>query len=107
MATTYNFPPQSRYYGVPIKVRTDEEGEQIAYLGRRFLPPASRFAQLRQHLVVEGERPDLIAAAELGDAEGFWRVADANDVMRPDELATPGRIVRITLPEGIPGTPTG
>jgi hypothetical protein len=104
--TTYNFPPTSRYYGVPIKVRTDEEGDQIPYLARRFLPSASSFAELRQHQVVEGERPDLIAAAELGDAEGFWRVADANDVMRPAELATPGRILRITLPEGIPGPPT-
>lgn len=105
--TTYNFPPTSRYYGVPIKVRTTDEGDQIPYLARRFLPAAGRFALLRLHRVVEGERPDLIAATELGDPEAFWRVADANEAMRPDELATPGRILRITLPEGIPGTPTG
>ena len=104
---TYNFPPTSRYYGVVLKVRADEEGEQVPYLARRFLPPSTAFAQLRLHRVTEGERADLIAATELGDPEGFWRIADANDAMRPDDLATPGRILRITLPEGIPGTPTG
>jgi hypothetical protein len=33
-----------------------------------------------------------------------WRLCDANGAMRPDELTeTPGRRLRITLPEGIPG----
>jgi hypothetical protein len=48
---------------------------------------------------------DTIAASELGDPEAYWRICDANDAMRPDDLATVGRALRITLPEGIPGTP--
>lgn len=106
MATTYNFPPTSRYYGIELATFTLADGEQRVYLRRRFLPPSSRFALLRQHVVGEGERVDRLAAQELGDPQAFWRVCDANDVMRPDELTdVVGRALRITLPEGIPGTP--
>ena len=105
--TTYNFPPTSRYYGIAIPSLTRVDGEQTPYLARRFLPPSDRFALLRVHPVTAGERLDIIAAAELGDPEGYWRICDANDAMRPDDLATVGRTLRITLPEGIPGTPVG
>ena len=54
--------------------------------------------------MVEGERPDTIAAAHLGDPEQFWRICDANSALHPDELvADVGRRLRITLPEGVPG----
>ena len=54
--------------------------------------------------VVAGDRLDTIAAQLLGDPELFWRIADANGAMRPDELTeTVGRKLRITLPAGIPG----
>jgi hypothetical protein len=107
MATTYNFPPTSRYYGVELATLTLADGEQRVYLRRRFLPPSSRFALLREHVVGEGERVDRLTAQELGDPQAFWRVCDANDVMRPEELTeVVGRVLRITLPEGIPGTPT-
>jgi len=49
---------------------------------------------------------DQIAAREMGDPEAFWRICDSNAAMRPDALTeTIGRRLRITLPEGIPGTP--
>src|SRR3712207_7753957 len=32
------------------------------------------------------DRLDLITARTLGDAEQFWRVADANDTMNPNDL---------------------
>ncbi len=102
----YNFPPTSRYHDTPVKTFTREDGETVAYLARRFVPPGSAFALLHIHTVREGERPDLVAAAELGDPLPFWRVCDANDVMRPDELtAHIGRRLRITLPAGIPAAP--
>jgi hypothetical protein len=104
----YNFPPTSRYYGIDIATLTDADGEQVPYLRRRFVPPSSRFALLREHVVSEGERMDVIAARELGDPEAYWRICDANDAMRPEELTeSNGRRLRITLPEGIPGTPKG
>jgi len=104
---TFDLPPASRYYGIPSATLTGPDGETaIVYLRRRLLPPVERFALLKERLVAEGDRLDHVAAAELGDPEAFWRVADANSAMRPEDLTrTPGRRLRITLPEGIPGVP--
>jgi len=104
--TTFNFPPQSRYHGIETATLSASDGPLVAYLRRRFLPAPERFSLLFEHVVTEGERLDQIAGKHLGDAEAFWRIADANAAMRPEELTeTIGRRLRITLPEGIPGTP--
>ena len=77
----------------------------VAYVRRRFLPPPERFQTLTEHTVMQGDRLDNITATYLGDPEQFWRVADANTAMQPDDLVrTEGRRLRITLPEGITGT---
>jgi hypothetical protein len=103
----FNFPPTSRYYGIATVTLARDDGEPIVHLARRFVPASGRFALLRTHTVVEGERLDVIAGRELGDAEAFWRICDSNDAMRPEDLtAVIGRRLRITLPEGIPATPT-
>lgn len=100
----YDFPPTSRYYDVETTARTEADGTVVPYLRRRLLPALDGFVLLHEHRVVEGERPDHIAAAELGDPEAFWRLCDANAAMHPDELtAEVGRSVRITLPLGMPG----
>lgn len=108
------FPYTSRYYGIEIAAL--ETGEQdlsgnpvvILYLKRRIVPQPERFATLQEHSVVDGDRPDNLAARYLGDPLAFWRICDANGVLHPEELTEPiGRRVRITLPEGIPGTPNG
>ena len=68
------------------------------------MPPPERFALLYEYRVVEGDRRDLIAAAHLGDPELWWRLADANGVLDPDDLtAFVGRRLRITAPDGMPG----
>jgi hypothetical protein len=104
----YNFSQTSRYYAVELGLLTGADGEPQPYLRRRFLPASNRFAMLREHVVVGGERLDGIAAAEIGDAEMGWRLCDANDAMQPDGLtATVGRRLRVTLPEGIPGMAGG
>lgn len=99
----FKFSPTSRYYDTPTKTLETSDGSKLVYLARRFVPQASRFATLSTHVVVAGERPDLVAGAELGDPQAFWRLCDANDAMRPDELtAEIGRRLLITLPEGFP-----
>jgi hypothetical protein len=104
MAT--NFPPTSRYYNIETVAMETPEGKTIIFLRRRFVPSAERFALLLEHTVIEGERLDNITAQRLGDPEQFWRVCDGNGAMIPDELTeTPGRRLRITLPEGIQLTP--
>jgi hypothetical protein len=98
------FPPSSRYFGLPATVLTLPDGRQAIYLRRRFIPQPERFSLLQMHTVQSGERPDHLAAEYLGDPEQFWRIVDANRLLRPEELTEePGRQVRITLPEGIQG----
>ena len=100
------FPINSRYYGIATVTLETQDGKQIVFLRRRFVPPPERFDLLTEHTVSEGERLDNITALYLGDPEQFWRVCDANGVIRPEELTeTIGRKIRITLPEGIPKTP--
>ncbi|MCI0698646.1 LysM domain-containing protein [candidate division KSB1 bacterium] len=100
------FPINSRYHDIEKAEIKDAEGKTIVYLRRRFVPPPGRFDLLQEHTMTEGERLDNITAKYLGDPEQFWRIADANNAMRPDELTqTIGRKLRITLPEGIPGIP--
>ena len=96
------FPPGSRYNGIETVKLVTAEGEEIIYLRRRFVPQPERFALLREHVVVQGDRLDNLAAQHLGDPELFWRICDANRALRPDELIEViGRRLRITLPEGL------
>lgn len=100
------FPPDSRYHGLETATWVDDEGETVTYLKRRFVPPPERFADIGEHLVADGERLDHLAHRYAGDPEQFWRLADANRAMRPEELTEEvGRRLRVTLPEGVPGAP--
>ena len=100
------FPPTSRYSGIAAAQMTLLDGTTIVYVRRRFVPPPENFALLQEHVVAAGDRLDNIAAQYLGDPQQYWRICDANRAVRPDDLtATPGRRLRITLPEGVPGAP--
>ena len=102
------FPATSRYAGVGTAVHRTPSGRPIVYLRRRFVPPADRFELLQEHRVADGDRLDRLTAQYLADPEQFWRVCDANEAMHPEELtAEVGRVLRITLPEGIPGPSHG
>ena len=97
------FPANSRYHGLRTRQIDAGDGTSIVYLERRFVPQPDRFAVIRIHVVSEGERLDNITARYLGDPELFWRIADANGVMRPDELTSrAGAEIRIALPAGVP-----
>ena len=99
------FASTSRYYGLTVENLNLPDGTAIPYVSRRFVPPPESFQTLQYHTVVQGERPDNIAASYLGDPGLFWQLCDANRAMRPDELTnTPGRTLVITLPSGITGT---
>ncbi len=98
------FPPNSRYAAVKTMTLDLPDGTTIVCLERRFVPPPERFALVRTHVVKEHERLDRIAARHLGDPELFWRLCDANRAMRPEDLEDLGTVLRITGPEGLPGT---
>jgi hypothetical protein len=100
------FPPNSRYRGIETATWTEPDGRELVFLRRRFVPAPETLAQVGEVVVSQGQRLDVIAFQQLGDAELAWRICDANRAMRPEELsATIGRRLRITLPEGIPGAP--
>jgi hypothetical protein len=102
------FPATSRYAAIDTATLEVAPGRTVVYLRRRFLPDPARLALITEHLVAEGDRLDNITAGYLTDPEQFWRVADANAAMLPDELTERvGRRLRITLPEGVPGAPDG
>lgn len=108
MTASNAFGPTSRYHLVETATWRAPDGRLIVHLRRRFSPPPERLAQIGEHTVRAGERPDTIAAAELGDPEQFWRICDANAALRPAELTQElGRRLRITLPDGIPGAGDG
>jgi len=99
------FDSGSRYYGINTATLQQPGQQPVVYLLRRFVPQPSSFQVLQEHTVVSGERPDHVAAQLLGDPTLFWRLCDANNIMRPEVLtAVPGSKILITLPEGVTGT---
>jgi hypothetical protein len=102
------FPPNSRYHTTPTATLVTPDRREITYLRRRFVPQPELFATLREFVVLQGDRLDRLAAQHLGDPEIYYRLCDANRAIRPNELTdTVGRRLRITLPEGVPGTSDG
>jgi nucleoid-associated protein YgaU len=103
------FPTDSRYYGSATLSYVSPNGQMITYLARRFVPQpgAPNFATVAQHTVRQGDRLDLLAAKYLGDPLVFWLICDANGAIQPDKLVeTPGRVLNITMPQGVPGGPS-
>jgi nucleoid-associated protein YgaU len=100
------FPADSRYYGSATLTFTTPAGQSVSYLARRIVPQPGtpNFATVSRHTVVQGDRLDLIAAKYLGDPLLFWLLCDANGALRPQDLvATPGSVLSITMPQGVPG----
>lgn len=91
----------SRYYGVPVAVTQTRDGVELRCFRRRFVPAPQQQAPTVEHLVVPGDRLDLLAERYYGDPLLAWRIADANVALDPAELvATPGRVLRIPRPDG-------
>ncbi|WP_380874670.1 hypothetical protein ACFB49_00520 [Sphingomonas sp. DBB INV C78] len=97
-----DFPPESRYHGVPVRTIAGPDGRQIAYLARRFSPDPDRFATLSVQIVPEGQRLDQAAARLIGDPEQFWALCDANGAIWPEELEVADGRIRVTLPADVP-----
>jgi hypothetical protein len=100
------FPTDSRYYGSKTLTYITGDGQTIQYLARRIVPQPGppNFATIAQHTVRQGDRLDLIAAKYFGDPIIFWLICDANGAIEPEKLVkTPGTILNITTPQGIPG----
>jgi hypothetical protein len=100
------YQPGSRYYGLALADITLADGRTVRYLRRRFLPDPSALVTTVVFRVVDGDRLDNLSARYLGDPLAAWRIADANGVLRMEEVVEEtGRRVRSTLPEGVQGNP--
>lgn len=97
------FPVTSRYYTIEVATMQTSDGRTISYLRRRFLPSGAPAIALATYTVVQGDRLDNVTARYIGDPEQFWRVCDANNAMRPDDLTAESQIghsLTIPLPQG-------
>jgi hypothetical protein len=95
--------PNSRYYGLPSLTLTLADGTTVRYFQRRLIPQPEKYAKRRQHVVIDGDRLDNLAAKFLGDPLLFWMLCDANAALDPDDLTRqPGQSIAIPLPAGIP-----
>ena len=93
------FETTSRYSGIQ-NATLNEDGKQIIYKLRRFLPQGEKLPLLVNIVVADQDRLDLIAARTLGDPELFWRVCDANNAMNPVSLTIePGTKLRVPIPQ--------
>lgn len=98
------FPLSSRYYGFETNTFTANDGTILTYLRRRWVVQPGQMEVFTEHMVKDGERLDRITAMYFSDPELFWRICDANNTLNPNELTeTAGRMLRITLPQGISG----
>lgn len=88
----------SRYAGVADLTLAAADGREVTYKKTRLVPPTAAVAG---HLVHQGERLDQLADRYFRDAELFWRIADANRALWPDELTErAGRVVLIPAAQG-------
>ena len=95
------FAPNSRYAGLPTAELTQAD-PTIKYVRRRFIPASDRGANSVSHAVGQRERLDHLAARALGDPTQYWRICDANNVLRPAELVEPpGRRIDLPLAGGL------
>jgi hypothetical protein len=95
--------PTSRYAQIATArlMRLDVDGQPrlLSYLRRRLIPPADQALTVAEHTVAAGERLDTITARYLGDPTAFWRLCDANEVLRPTELTDEiGHRIAVALP---------
>jgi hypothetical protein len=89
------FFPGSRYLNLGTTQTKRSDGTVVV---STILPLPTPAPLLGYHRRLEGQRLDLIAQHYLADATAFWRLADANNTVVPDVLATRALV-------GIPAAP--
>ena len=89
----------SRYANLETATLTTDDGREVTYVRRRFLPPLENMQIVGEVTVNDPDRLDLITARTVGAPEQFWRIGDANVALNPFDLtAVPGARVRVPAP---------
>jgi hypothetical protein len=93
------FDNTSRYANTETTTLTLEDGTEVSYVRRRFLPGGDSHTIIGQVSTVQRDRMDTVAYRSLGDPLSFWRIADANEAMDPTDLVDKaGRTLVIPMP---------
>jgi hypothetical protein len=91
------FDPDSRYSQLTPLTVAGPNGTPVQILPIRFIPETTPLMSRR---VSQGDRPDLLAYEFYKEPQLFWRIADANEAMRPAELvSTLGGLIGIPTKE--------
>lgn len=86
----------SRYEVVPTATLVTADGRAVPYKRVRFIPATEGTLPVT---VQQGDRLDLLAWRVYRDPEQFWRLCDAADAMRPEDLtAVPGTRLKAPVP---------
>lgn len=94
------FEQNSRYINIQTARLVDDNGREISYVRRRFLPRSADLPTLVKVTVTQGDRLDLLTSRTIGDPEQFWRACDASNAMNPVDLTRePGRTVTFPIPQ--------
>ena len=94
------FDHTSRYFHIETATYSVAEDRRIAYKRRRFLPQGEALPLLMELRVGRGDRLDLLTARTIGDPLQYWRLADANNAMHPEELtAEVDASLRVPVPQ--------
>lgn len=94
------FDAKSRYRDLAIRTHIEADGRERRYVARRILPDPAALRPMGHVRVTDSDRLDLMAHRHLGEPTVFWRIADANAAMHPDDLLSlAGR--RLVIPSPI------
>ncbi|HEX4274628.1 MAG TPA: hypothetical protein VHZ74_04705 [Bryobacteraceae bacterium] len=77
------FDTNSRYLGTPTYTVTDHRGRTVTVVQT---PPDPGEGLLGIHVLKQGERLDHLAFKYLNDPAGYWRIAERNEAMLPEQL---------------------
>jgi nucleoid-associated protein YgaU len=85
--------PGSRYARTPVVEPVAADGSRPRSLAARRVPGTPG---VLEHVVMEGERLDQLAARFYGDPRKYWLILDANpEELDPLRLLRPGRRIRV------------
>jgi nucleoid-associated protein YgaU len=90
---------ESRYLNVKQYTVQDARGRNVTVVRTR---PTLNLTGSFQYTVTSGDRLDLLAQKFYQSPRSWWLICDANpDLMYPDDLLEPGRVLTIPPNQGL------
>ena len=87
----------SRYFGLDVYQATDAKGVTHPTVAIRPAPPAQPDITFYRQPLTGVDNIEYLAWRQYGSSDSWWRIADANDLIFPLDLA-PGLDINIPAP---------